>query len=240
MRRILIAILRIVAVLLALVVVVWFVRNLPDIVRQVRTASPAPVVAQAQEGIKDWSDDLSAALTQPIGNPTPMARIGFDPGQNAQQQQLTPDSTEEIVPTVTLEADTTSNQTDRAATVASQATDANVQASSLVASGVLTSEIVSTQQLGGWTIQWTEVAFRDRGDGTSFYDFVQATWPEWIDLDPARWPTPPNVPNPMEAAFRVQNVNEVPDGIEIPDGLQNFCQVVRGQPCSAPDRKSVV
>lgn len=48
MRRILIAILRIVAVLLALVVVVWFVRNLPDIVRQVRTASPAPVVAQAQ------------------------------------------------------------------------------------------------------------------------------------------------------------------------------------------------
>lgn len=41
--------------------------------------------------------------------------------------------------------------------------------------------------------------------------------------DPARWPSFPNVPNPLVPEFRVVNGSEVPDGLEYGLDERNFC-----------------
>lgn len=69
---------------------------------------------------------------------------------------------------------------------------------------------------------------KDRGDGKTFYDWAKATWPTMGAIDPKNWPTEPNVVNPLVPSFNPK------DGIEIPDGLQNYCEVVQGQPCTNP------
>lgn len=100
-------------------------------------------------------------------------------------------------------------------------------------------EVPVVQTTGAWTFTWFPAADFDRGDGTTFRQDVQNLWPSWNDwpVAPAKWPTPPNVPNPLESRFRVKQVNgvdTVPDGVEIPQGEANYCQVLQGEKCTNP------
>jgi hypothetical protein len=81
--------------------------------------------------------------------------------------------------------------------------------------------------VNGWTIKWTDIAQKDRGDGKSFEEWAKATYPEWIQVKPELWPTAANVPNPLVPEFKTS------DGAEIPDeGERDFCQVVEGEKCT--------
>ena len=94
-------------------------------------------------------------------------------------------------------------------------------------------EIVKTEEVGDLTLLWTNHAMADRGDGMSYYEWAQQTYPDWPKLVPEEWPTAPNEPNPLVDWFRVVNGSEVPDGVEIPDtGERNYCQVVEGEWCT--------
>ncbi len=87
--------------------------------------------------------------------------------------------------------------------------------------------IALTEQFGNLTIQWTNFAMADRGDGTTFYNWAHSTYPDWNMLNPAEWATAPNEPNPLVSWFNAAN------GIEIPDeGERNYCQVVEGEWCT--------
>lgn len=93
--------------------------------------------------------------------------------------------------------------------------------------------IVETEHVGNLTLQWTNHAMKDRGDGTTFYDWAQATYPDWHSIVASDWATPPNVPNPLVSWFPVRNGTEVPNGVAVPDsGEDNFCQVLEGEWCT--------
>lgn len=93
--------------------------------------------------------------------------------------------------------------------------------------------IVKTEVVNGWTLYWTDIAMKDRGDGMSYYGWATATYPEWPELVPAEWPTAPNVANPLVSWFRTTSDSPAPDGVEIPDeGERNYCQVLRGEWCT--------
>ncbi len=95
--------------------------------------------------------------------------------------------------------------------------------------GVEAYQIVETEKVNGWTINWTDQARKDRGDGTTYEQWAKATYPEWSAVKPELWPTAPNVPNPLVPEFKTA------DGMEIPDsGLRNFCQEIAGNECTVP------
>jgi hypothetical protein len=135
--------------------------------------------------------------------------------------------------------------TNAATAVEAEATDADTPtpgAKETPMNGVEAYQIVETETHNGWTINWTDVAQKDMGKGKSFEQWAKATYPEWWKVEPEKWPTAPNVPNPLEPRFRVKQivvdgktVDTVPDGMEIVDsGVRNFCEVVAGEQCTVP------
>ena len=94
-------------------------------------------------------------------------------------------------------------------------------------------EVRDREHVAGWDIYWTDIGEKDRGDGKSFREWADETYPKWWKLEPEKWPTAPNIPNSLEPRFRVVKEAQVPDGVEIPDeGERNFCQVTEGQSCT--------
>lgn len=115
------------------------------------------------------------------------------------------------------------------ATIAATATEAEIPtATEAISNGVEKFNIFEVEDnVNGWTIKWTDIAQKDRGDGKTFEQWAKATYPQWIKVQPELWPTAANVPNPLVPEFKTS------DGAEIPDeGERDFCQVVEGQQCT--------
>lgn len=90
-------------------------------------------------------------------------------------------------------------------------------------------DTATTVSVTNWEITWYKGADLDRGDGTTFRDDAEK-W-TWSELEPAKWPTFPNEPNPLVPEFRVVNKTEVPDGMEFANAESNFCQQLSGEDC---------
>jgi len=96
-----------------------------------------------------------------------------------------------------------------------------------ISSGVEKFNVVETEQVNGWTIKWTDIAQKAIDGGKSFEEWAKAIYPEWPQVQPEKWPTAPNVPNPLVPEYKTA------DGVEIPDeGERDFCQVVEGESCT--------
>lgn len=141
------------------------------------------------------------------------------------------------VPTETLEPIATTTQE---ATATETPTPTATQ--EVISNGVEKFNIFEVEDnVNGWTIKWTDIAQKAIDGGKSFEQWAKAIYPEWPQVQPEKWPTAPNVPNPLVPEFRVvsmvndkgETVQTVPDGVEIPDeGERDFCQVVEGESCT--------
>lgn len=173
-------------------------------------------------GYKVVAPDGTTYQVVQVGEETPpvMATLTVSPTQT--QQTVTP--TAVMTPTQTVSPTIVITPTLGAVTPTATATPKNV---------VESYTIFKTEKVNEMNIAWTSHAMKDRGDGTTFYEWAKAEYPEWPAVEPANWPTAPNVPNPLADWFRVVNGDQVPDGVEIPDtGERNFCQVREGEWCT--------